>query len=253
MAAAIGAKPVIILVRPQLGENIGLVARAMGNFAVDELRLVAPRDGWPNPAARAPASGADWILDNAKVYATVNDAVADLHHVYATTARNRGMIQAIATPHHAAEMMQGQIAEGKRIGILFGAEATGLHNDELVRANTMITIPCNPEFSSFNLSQAVLLLCYEWFRSASDVPAMTIAAGEAVPATQDEIEGMLAHLEQELTLSGFLRPPEKAGNMMNNIRSLFLRMPLLDQDVRTLRGIFKSLALYGRSAGKPRA
>lgn len=245
-------KPVVILVRPQMGENIGHVARAMANFGLSDLRLVAPRDGWPNPAAEAPSAGATWILDDAQVYATAEEAVADLTALYATTARNREMIKPILTPRHAAGQMRQQIADGRKVGILFGAEATGLTNDELVLAETLVTIPANPGFTSINIGQAVLLLAYEWFQAGDATPAAVLPAGDNKPATQEELEGLFQHMETELTLSGFFRPPEKAPHMKRNVRSLFQRMDLLDQDVRTLRGIVKSLALYGRSAGKKR-
>lgn len=247
------SQPVIILVRPQMGENIGHVARAMANFGLNELRLVAPRDGWPNPAAEATSAGATWVLEGAQVFATAEEAVADLEAVYATTARNREMIKHIATPRHAASMMRQNAAEGRQFGILFGAEATGLTNDELVLAETLVTIPANPEFTSINIGQAVLLLAYEWFQAGDQTPAVFLPAGENKPVTQKELEGFFQHIEQELTLSGFFRPPEKTPHMKRNVRSIFQRMGLLDQDIRTLRGIVKSLALYGRSAGKKRA
>lgn len=249
---AAGVKPVIILVRPQLGENIGKVARAMANFGLAELRLVRPRDGWPNPAAEAPASGATWVLDQARLFDSAAEAVADLTKIYATTARNRGMLKPITSPRQAATEMQGRIAGGHRVGVLFGAEAAGLTNDELVLADKIIQIPTDPDFSSLNIAQAVLLVAYEWHLMDAGAPAEILPQGENRPATAAELEGLFGHLEEELTLSGFLRPPEKAPGMMRHIRNIFLRMELLDLDVRTLRGIVKSLALYGRSAGKRR-
>lgn len=249
---AAGVKPVIILVRPQLGENIGKVARAMANFGLAELRLVRPRDGWPNPAAVAPASGADWVLDGAKVFDTAAEAVADLTRIYATTARNRGMLKPIAAPRQAAADMGQRIAAGHRVGVLFGAEAAGLTNDELVLADKIIQIPTDPGFSSLNIAQAVLIVAYEWHLLQAGETPETLPTGDNRPATAEELEGFFRHLETELTLSGFLRPPEKAPGMMLHIRNIFLRMELLDLDVRTLRGIVKSLALYGRSAGKKR-
>lgn len=245
--------PIIILVRPQLGENIGHVARAMANCGLRKLRLVAPRDGWPNPAAQAPAAGADWVLEETEVFATAADAVADLHDVYATTARPRGMLKEVATPRHAAREIRAKEQMGRQVGVLFGAEATGLTNEEIVLAETLITIPTAPDFSSLNIAQAVLLIAYEWLAAADATPNAALQLGDAVPATQREIDNLIGHLETELMLSGFLRPPEKIPHMMRNIRNIFLRMNLTDQDVRTLRGMIKSLALYGRSAGKPRA
>jgi tRNA/rRNA methyltransferase len=244
--------PIIILVRPQLGENIGHVARAMANFSLHDLRLVAPRDGWPNPAAEPTSAGATWILDEAQVFDTTEAAVADLHAVFATTARPRGMIKDVATPRHAAGVIRNQCEAGRRVGVLFGAEATGLTNEEIVLAETLITIPTAPDFASLNIAQAVLLVAYEWLMTADKTPGIALQMGEAVPATQAEVEGLMRHLEEELHLSGFLRPEEKAPSMVRNLRNIFLRLQMTDQDVRTLRGMIKSLALYGRSAGKPR-
>lgn len=244
--------PVIILVRPQLGENIGHVARAMANFGLSELRLVAPRDGWPNPAAEPTSAGATWILDQAQVFETGRAAVADLHSVFATTARPRGMIKDVATPRHAAAAIRTKAQAGQRVGVLFGAEATGLTNDEIVLAETLITIPTAPDFASLNIAQAVLLLAYEWLMTADQTPATALQMGDAVPAAQGEVQGLMQHLEEELRLSGFLRPVEKAPSMIRNLHNIFLRLELTDQDVRTLRGMIKSLAVFGRSAGKPR-
>lgn len=249
---ATGVTPAIILVRPQLGENIGKVARAMANFGLSDLRLVAPRDGWPNPAAEAPASGANWILDTARVYQTTADAVADLTALYATTARNRYLIKPLLAPRGAAADMRAKIARGRKAGILFGAEATGLTNDELILADKIINIPTDPGFSSLNIAQAVLLMAYEWHLADADEPAEVLPMGGNRPATREELEGFFQHLEHELELSGFLRPEEKAPGMKRHIRNIFLRLDLLDLDVRTLRGIVKSLALYGRSKGKRR-
>jgi len=238
--------PAIILVRPQLGENIGKVARAMANFGHGDLRLVAPRDGWPNPAAVPAAAGADRVLDEARVFATVADAVADLTALYATTARTRDMIKPVVTPRHAAEAMRGAPGAA-RAGVLFGAEAAGLSNDELITADALVAIPCDPGFSSLNIAQAVVIIAYEWFLAGQLTPATVLDPRSAVAATRGDIEGFLVQLEEELELSGFLRPVEKAPAMKRNIRNLFLRAPLFDQDVRTLRGIVRSLALFGRS------
>lgn len=251
MAPSIGAvvKPAIILVRPQLGENIGKAARAMGNFGIDDMRIVSPRDGWPNPDAVPSAAGADWIIEGARVFDRVEDAIADCHTVYATTARRRDMIKPMTNPREAGRDMGLDGTAGRRVAILFGAEAAGLSNDETVLASKIITIPCNPEFTSFNLAQAVLLLSYEWFMAVSE-GAQRIEEGAIEPAPREELVGFLEQLEDELDQSGFLRPVEKRPQMVRNIRNIFTRMPLADQEVRTLRGIVKSLAVYGRSRGK---
>lgn len=237
-------KPAIILVRPQLGENIGKVARAMGNFGLEDLRIVKPRDGWPNPDAVPSAAGADWILSKAQVFERLEDAIADCHDVFATTARRRDMVKPAMTPREAGRA----IGSGGKTAVLFGAEAAGLSNDEVVLASIIISFPCNPDFSSFNLAQAVLLVAYEWFLAGEegDKPETT----DLTMATRDELVGFLTQLEDELDQTGFLRPVEKRPQMVRNIRNIFTRLPLADQEVRTLRGIVKSLAVYGRSRGK---
>lgn len=242
-------KPAIILARPQLGENIGKTARAMANFGLDDLRIVRPRDGWPNPDAVPSAAGADHVLDQARMFDTVEDAIADCHHVYATTARRRDMFKPVVTPRTAGSEMGTCLGRGDRVGVLFGAEAAGLTNDEVTLAGKIIAIPCAPDFSSFNLAQAVLLVAYEWFLAEGeerhDLPAVADRA-----AARSELVGFYAQIEEELDQSGFLRPPEKRPQMVRNIRNIFSRMNLSDQEVRTLRGIVKSLAVYGRSRGQ---
>ncbi|RMF12501.1 MAG: RNA methyltransferase [Alphaproteobacteria bacterium] len=238
--------PAIILVRPQLGENIGKVARAMGNFGLEDLRLVKPRDGWPNPDAVPAAAGADWLLEKAQVFETLEAAIADCHDVYATTARRRDMIKPVQTPREIAVHMGG----AGKVGILFGAEAAGLTNDEVALASTIISFPCNPAFSSFNLAQAVFLVAYEWFLAGAG-EQQPFSLYESAVADRGELIGLLEQLEEELDRSGFLRPAEKRPQMVRNIRNIFTRMALTSQEVRTLRGIVKSLAVYGRSRSKP--
>jgi tRNA/rRNA methyltransferase len=177
--------PTIILVRPQLGENIGMAARAMLNCGLSSLRLVAPRDGWPNPKAERAASGADIVLDRARVFDSVEAAVADLGRVVATTARNRELSQRIVTPRRAAAEMRGWAAEGDKVGILFGPERTGLTNDDMVQADTALSIPVNPQFSSLNIAQAVLLVAYEWAVAGEDAPAERMSDHSTRPATKD--------------------------------------------------------------------
>ncbi|MDP6342799.1 MAG: RNA methyltransferase [Alphaproteobacteria bacterium] len=240
-AAIAAGGPAIILVRPQMGENIGAAARAMKNFGLGDLRLVAPRDGWPNEKARAMSSRADEIVDAARVYDTTAAAVADLQTVYATTARRREMQKPVLSPRQAAAEVRRRIGDGERTGILFGGEKAGLDNDDTTMAARIIQVPANPAFSSLNLGQAVLLLAYEWFQSG---PPRSEGEGEAPsspPATAAELAFFHARLEEELDRHGFLKPPEKSPGMMRNIRNVFQRADLTGQEVRTLHGIISSL------------
>ena len=234
--------PAIILVEPQLGENIGAAARAMWNFGLDGMRLVAPRDGWPNPKAVAMASGAGGVLDNARVFQTTAEAVADLNFVYATTARPREMAKTVMTPERAMAHAREQIAGGSRVGILFGRERTGLENDDVVRANAIVSVPVNPAFPSLNLAQCVLLMAYEWRRQAEATPGEVQATGRWQPAEAGDVERMLDHLVGELDAAHFFWPEEKRASMEANLRNLFHRAPLTDQDVRTLWGVVRALA-----------
>ncbi len=234
--------PAVILIRPQLGENIGAAARAMLNFGLTELRLVAPRDGWPNDKAVAAASRADAVLDGARLYQTTGEAVADLAYLYAATTRRRDMVKAVLTPHAAAREMRGHAARGAGAGILFGPEQAGLSNDEVALADKLLTVPLNPAFASLNLAQAVLLVGYEWFRAGAETPAEVLEPGATRPATRAELEGFFQHLEGELAASGFLHPPEKAPKMVRNLRNLFLRAGLMEREVRILRGVVASFA-----------
>lgn len=264
--------PAIILVRPQLGENIGMCARAMLNCAVTELRIVKPRDGWPNEDAHRACSGADSVLDNAKIFDTTQEAIADLEYILATTARGRGLTKDILALKDAAETMRGingdrevviptlissssppradwRVAgEGEKertqkCGILFGPERTGLENDEVALANAILHIPLNPGFSSLNLAQAVLLTCHAWL--CADNPFAEIHVGKdaklAAPAPKAEVETLLAHLEDELHKAGFFRSPDQRPTILRNIRNFFFRSAPTQQDVRTLHGIFSSL------------
>jgi len=235
------APPAVILCRPQLGENIGAAARAMMNFGLHDLRLVKPRDGWPNPAAEAMATGATRILDEAKVFETAAQAVGDLVRVWATTARQRYMLKPAQTPRHAAQDMRTAAARGDAVGVLFGPERTGLDNDEVSLADTVLAIPANPELSSLNLAQAVLVMGYEWFQAGDDSPAEEIREGRTRPATKEELEGFFGHLIGELDECGFLRNQQHRPIMVRNIRNMFLRAGLFEQEVRTLRGIVTCL------------
>jgi tRNA/rRNA methyltransferase len=243
--------PAIILVEPQLGENIGTAARAMMNCALDDLRLVRPRDGWPSERAVAAASGADAVLDKARLYPSIKAAIADLAHVYAATARDRGMVRREVTPRQAAGEMGGHIAAGEPCGVLFGPERTGLLNDDLTLADTVLTVPLNPGFSSLNLAQAVLIVGYEWFSAAADAPPETLHTGLSRPATKDELLNFFEHLEEELVKNGFLRHPESRPSMVRNLRSLFQRAHCTEQELRTLHGVVTAFA-GPRERGKAR-
>ena len=234
--------PAIILVRPQLGENIGMAARAMLNCGLSEMRLVAPRDGWPSERAQRAASGADVVLDEARVFDSVAEAVADLQHVVATTARTRELVQRIVTARHAAREIRGWIAAGERVGILFGPERTGLENDDIVQADTALSIPLNPQFSSLNVAQAVLLVSYEWIASADETPVERMSEHATRPADKDELQNLIAHLERALDQSGFLRHQAMRPAMVNNLRALLQRATMTEQEVRTFHGVIKFLS-----------
>lgn len=233
--------PVVILVAPQLGENIGAAARAMLNCGLAELRLVNPRDGWPNEKAEAAASGAAELLAAARLYASTAEAIADLSRVYATTARPRELIKPVVTPRQAAVELRAATARGERTGLLFGPERTGLVNDDLALADTLVSAPLNPGFRSLNLAQAVLVIGYEWFQAGDDTPPRELVTNATRPATKAELLNFFAHLEAELDACGFLRNAEKRPTMVRNIRNIFQRADLTEQEIRTLHGIVKEL------------
>jgi tRNA/rRNA methyltransferase len=239
---AVTGGPAIILVDPQLGENIGTAARAMMNCALDGLRLVRPRDGWPSDKAVAAASGADAVLDKARLYPSIEAATADLVHVYASTARDRGIVRREVTPRHAASEMRARIAAGEPCGVLFGPERTGLSNDAITLADTVLTVPLNPGFSSLNLAQAVLLVGYEWYTTAAEAPPETLHTGLSRPATKAELTNFFEHLEEELLKNGFLRNRESRPSMVRNLRSLFQRAHCTEQELRTLHGVVTAFA-----------
>ncbi len=242
--------PAVILVDPQLGDNIGMVARAMMNCGLADLRLVRPRDGWPNPRARTTAAGATDIVDTARLFATTAEAVADLHYVVATTARVRHTTQLVLTPRTAASEIRARSAAGSRCGVLFGKESRGLHNDDAALADAIVTVPLNPAFTSLNLAQCVLLIGYEWFLAADATPGTTLTMPSATRgATKAELEGLFGQLESELDACGFLYVQEKRPIMVRNLRNLFQRAGLTEQEVRTLRGVISGLARLGRSRG----
>ncbi|OUT48109.1 MAG: hypothetical protein CBB68_14185 [Rhodospirillaceae bacterium TMED8] len=235
----------VILVEPQLGENIGMVARAMANCGVGELRLVNPRNGWPNSSAFAAASGADSILNEASVYTSTADSIADLHTVLATTARHRDMTQDVYTAADAANFLRVGASKGHKAGVMFGKESMGLKNEDVSMANGIITVPLNPVFTSLNLAQAVFVVAYEWYQAGDITPAKSLAIPkETRLANSAEMQGLFDHLEAELTTTGFLRVKEKRSIMIRNLRNLLNRARLTEQEVRTLRGVIKSLARF---------
>ena len=233
--------PSIILCRPQLGENVGAAARAMKNFGLSDLRLVAPRDGWPNEKAEAMAVTAKDILDNARVFDTLHDALADLNMVFATTARDRGIIKEVLTPDEAARRLRHASPDDKT-GLLFGNERAGLENDDISLCDTVVTVP-TAEFSSLNLGQAVLLCCYEWFRIEDNTPPARIEHNPLHrKPTREEMFQLFDHLEGELARTGFLYPPDKREHMQRAIRATIHRAQLTYQEVQTLRGMIVALA-----------
>jgi tRNA/rRNA methyltransferase len=230
-------KPVFILVRPQMGENIGAAARAMANFGLRELRIVAPRDGWPNEAATANASGAFEEMDEVKVYGTLAAASADLNYLFATTARERVMAKPVFTP--AAAIEETLKKSGQKIGFVFGPERTGLENDEIVLCQGVVTIPTSPVFASLNLAQTALLIAYEYIRAANNRPAHVPA--QDTPATQDKLDEMFTRLQSELEAHQFFKTEELKPTMLRNIRTMFMRGEWSEQEVRTFHGILSAL------------
>ncbi|MEM1430943.1 MAG: RNA methyltransferase [Pseudomonadota bacterium] len=235
------SEPAFILVRPQMGENIGAAARAMWNFELSRLRLVAPRDGWPNPRAVALASGAGRLLDHAGLHDTVADAVADCTHVYATTARPRGLTTPVITPEEAMADARALVAEGARPAFLFGPERAGLENEDIVRAHRIVTVPVNPEFFSLNLAQCVLLMAYEWRRLGAAEDEGGIERLEPARAQAIEVEKLADHFEDRLETAGFFFPETKAEGMKLNLRAMFGRLPFTRGDIQMLHGALRQL------------
>jgi tRNA/rRNA methyltransferase len=248
--APIGNAPVVVLVRPQLADNIGAVARAMANGGLFHLRLVAPRDGWPQEKAWRNSSGADRILDLLTVHPTVADAVADLHHVLATCPRPRHIVKPVLTARGAAAELRAICARGLRAGLLFGPERAGLDNDDMAEADALVRYPLNPAFMSLNLAQAVMVLAYEWWTAADDTEARSLMTNETRVATKAELENFLAHLTDELDACGFLRNLPKRPGMVRNIRHFFQRGEVTEQELRTLHGIVTELARGRRQLGR---
>ena len=231
----------MILVEPQLGDNIGATARAMANFGLSRLRLIKPRDGWPNPRAWVAAAGADRILDDAALFDTVESAIADCAFVLAATARAHDQAKPVIGPEEAARVMQERVAAGEAVGILFGRERNGLENDEVGLADRIITLPVNPAFASLNLAQAVLVVAYEWFKLATGgaLPFTTPQKSDAAP--KEQMLAFFANLERELERIEYFRPPEKHDTMLINLRNIFNRMAPTQQDIQTLHGIIQAL------------
>jgi len=236
-------RPVIILAQPQLGVNIGMAARAMLNCGLDELRIVQPRDGWPNDDALAASAGAERVIKNAVIFDYLETASADIHKLYATTARPRDMIKPVVTPRQAAVEINQFKDQDLKTAVLFGREAKGLNNDDIAFSDTIINVPLNAEYPSLNLAQAVFAIAYEWFVSGDNTPPSQLVTPKgSKPANKQELRGLFEHLEQELDDCGFLRIKEKRPVMVRNLRNMLGRADLTEQEVRTLRGVIKGLS-----------
>tara|TARA_Y100001954_G_scaffold52006_1_gene55268 strand:+ start:1555 stop:2295 length:741 start_codon:yes stop_codon:yes gene_type:complete len=234
-------QPSIILVKPQMGENIGSAARAMLNFGLENMRVVAARDGWPSQSAVATASGAGRVLDQARHFSSFHDAVGDCHFVFATTARGRDLTKPVYDPKKAMKIAFEKISDGQNVGIIFGPERAGLENTEVVRSNALITVPVNPNFSSINLAQTVLLLSYEWFLAADIYEENFSNNRKTSVAPILEIEKLSEQYENELEKIGFFFPEEKATSMKSTLRNIWSRLPLTVSDVRAFHGILRHL------------
>jgi tRNA/rRNA methyltransferase len=238
--------PVFVLVRPQMGENIGAAARAMWNFGLDHMRVVAPRDGWPNERAVALASGAGRLLDQAGLVPDVPSATQDCTYVFATTARPRGMTTRIVTPERALAEAAAIGQTGGKAAILFGPERAGLENDDIARADAIISVPTNPNFPSLNLAQCVLLCAYEWRRAQGNLPPEIMEMARTKFATGAEITALGDHIEARLDEAGFFFPVEKSDGMRRNLRQIWSRLPLTQADVQTLHGMFRQMVRWAQ-------
>lgn len=236
-------QPAFVLIRPQMGENIGAAARAMWNFGLDRMRITSPRDGWPNQKAVAMASGAGRLLDEAVMCETTAEAVADCTYVYATTARPRELTKPVFTPAHAMKDAAQRIANGEKVAILFGPERAGMENDDIAKANAIISVPVNPEFASLNLAQCVLLVGYEWRQATVETVAATVSM-DGEWATQQEMVKLAEHYEDRMETAGFFFPEHKAPSMKINLRNLWSRMPLTRADIQMLHGIMRQMVRW---------
>ncbi len=237
-------QPAFVLVRPQMGENIGAAARAMLNFGLARMRIVAPRDGWPNPSAVAMASGAGRVLDAAVLTADVPEAVGDCTFVFATTARTRDLTKPVMSPERAMQVAAEKIAQGERVAVLFGPERAGLENDDITRANAIISVPVNPEYGSLNLAQCVLLVGYEWQRQVAGITHEVVEMPNTSWATGIEVEKLAQHYEERLDTAGFFFPDHKAASMKINLRNLWSRLPLTGADVQMLHGVMRQMVRW---------
>lgn len=236
-------QPSFVLIRPQMGENIGAAARAMWNFGLDRMRITSPRDGWPNQKAVAMASGAGRLLDEALMCETTAEAVADCTYVYATTARPRELTKPVFTPAHAMKDAAQRVANGQKVAVLFGPERAGMENDDIAKANAIISVPVNPEFASLNLAQCVLLTAYEWRQATVEtIPATVSMEGDW--ASQQEMEKLAEHYEDRMETAGFFFPEHKAPSMKINLRNLWSRMPLTRADVQMLHGVMRQMVRW---------
>src|SRR5215510_1691697 len=234
--------PIVVLVEPQLGENIGATARAMANFGLPRLRLVKPQQGWPNERARVMAAGADRILDGAVLYDSLNDAIGDCSFVLATTARNHDQAKPVISADAAAAEMAQRVSGGENVAIIFGRERIGLENHEVALADRIVTLPVNPAFASLNLAQAVVIVAYEWFKHAGGGELPFSIAEKSPPAAKQQLDAFFSDLERELERVEFFRPEEKRGTMSVNLRNIFQRMAPTQQDIRTLHGVINAIA-----------
>ncbi len=237
-------QPAFVLVRPQMGENIGGAARAMWNFGLDRMRIVEPRDGWPNQKAVAMASGAGRLLDEAGLFEGTDAALADCDYVFATTARPRGLTKPVVTPERAMAQARAMIGEGKKVAVLFGPERAGLENDDIARANAIISVPVNPEFASLNLAQCVLLTAYEWRRQTEEVVPEVMEMAKTEFASKLEIQKLGDHFEERMEEAGFFFPETKAEGMKLNLRNLWSRMPLTRADVQIFHGMLRQMVRW---------
>ena len=234
----------MVLVRPQMGENIGAAARAMWNFGLDHMRIVAPRDGWPNPAAVAMASGAGRLLNEARLCADLPEALGDADFVFATTARDRDLTKPVYSPEAAMAEAAERIGAGQRVAVMFGPERAGLENEDIARANAIVSVPVNPAFPSLNLAQCVLLLGYEWRRQTGEVEARRDAMAGTDWATGAEIEHLASHYEERMEEAGFFFPEHKVASMKVNLRNMWSRLPLTRADVQMLHGMMRQMVRW---------
>ncbi|MBS0122539.1 RNA methyltransferase [Thetidibacter halocola] len=243
-------QPAFVLVRPQMGENIGAAARAMWNFGLDRMRVVAPRDGWPSEKAVAMSSGAGRLLDEALLTDDLAGALADCHFTLATTARPRDLTKPVYTPEAAMREARDRIAQGQRVAVIFGPERAGLENEDIAQANAIVSVPVNPAFASLNLAQCVLLCAYEWRRIQDDTAPVVQALAGTEPAETHEIEHLARHYEERMNEAGFFFPETKAEAMKVNLRNMWSRMPLTRADVQMLHGMMRQIVRWKERGGR---